>query len=68
LSLASTGTFASLTSTLDDARVAALRSLWCWVGGGERCEGLAERTGMRLLRVVCGGGFRRVRRRCVRTM
>jgi hypothetical protein len=29
---------------------------------------LAKMSGMRWLRVVCGGGFRRVRRRCVRTM
>ena len=68
MSLASTGTFASLTSTLMMLGSPRCAAWWCWVGGGERREGLAKKTGMRWLRVVCGGGFRRVRRRCVRTM
>ena len=68
MSLASTGTHASLTSTLMMLGSPRCAAWWCWVGGGERHEGLAKKTGMRWLRVVCGGGFRRVRRRCVRTM
>lgn len=54
MSLASTGTFASLTSTLMMLGSPRCAAWWCWVGGGERCEGLAKRVG-------CGawGGLRR---------
>ena len=67
MSLASTGTFASLTSTLMMLGSPRCAAWWCWVRGGERYEGLAREWDAGL-GVVCGGGFRRVRRRCVRTM
>ena len=45
MSLASTGTFASLTSTLMMLGSPRCAAWWCWVGGGERREGLAKRVG-----------------------
>ena len=44
MSLASTGTFASLTSTLMMLGSPRCAAWWCWVGGGERREGLAKKT------------------------
>ena len=67
MSLALTGTFASLTSTL--MMLGSPRCAACGVGlGAGRGVRGWRREWDAGLGVVCGGGFRRVRRRCVRTM